>query len=719
VTQGSATNPSGSSPSDHLLQAIGQMLPPPYGFDASPGAPPMASDHPLALEIEALRAGLPASLPYPGTRGVTWFTVAPTQEKLRGSIVDLRAWVFPSFAWEDHKAPIGLPGTASGRLGPLIAAVSPSGYFRWHSAVDRIDTILRRLRQMRLLERRRPSSTTAPNPTLFELRHRFQVAIGVGDAAAARGTLAAIDAGQLDSAVNVGFMRLRFHAAFDDDQSILSDAALPSLLQMRMPTRIRSAVLRAHHRLYLHNLEREGRLSAATARYGSELHDLIGAQIGGLDRDDMIDDTAVIRLAAYRLHYLQDLNALRDLAQTQVDEVVAALLAALQVGDRRAELAQDVALEGGSVHDRGEVHAALIAELPKTHPDPSPVADGTGRTLFPIGWSELSGAFRRKDWQAVDGFLSASQDGGGIKTADRSSIATAIGEALLELATLADTDADADAARRFNSIMLAAIDTSEPALSRPEYRPVYAVLLPIWSERRRYSTFPPDGHLLLALVDAIFTHGSAQEEVEAVISIRSWWQARPVPRRLAWLLDALDLISEQSAVAGSVAHDVATALWVDGAEQIRRDPETIPRTSLALWHRIGARLGFDSESIVEFLGPPATVAEQVAADPLRNLSAKRVAIVTLQEKAAIAARDILRGRISADILVVCEHAAGAQTDAARSADVILFAWAANKHAVYEAFDGVRDRLEYVSGKGASSIVTALERWATQRSEVLA
>jgi hypothetical protein len=37
-------------------------------------------------------------------------------------------------------------------------------------------------------------------------------------------------------------------------------------------------------------------------------------------------------------------------------------------------------------------------------------------------------------------------------------------------------------------------------------------------------------------------------------------------------------------------------------------------------------------------------------------------------------------------------------------------WAATKHAVYRAFDDVRDRIEYVQGTGASSIVLALERW---------
>ena len=209
----------------------------------------------------------------------------------------------------------------------------------------------------------------------------------------------------------------------------------------------------------------------------------------------------------------------------------------------------------------------------------------------------------------------------------------------------------------------------------------------------------------------MLTHDGPAREGEVVTTLRSWWEAWPVRARLPWLLEALDLLTDRGAVEGSAALDAAASLWVDGAELIRRDPASTSRGELALWRRIAGRLGIDASTVVEYLGSLQGPGDLAVPDPLRDLPAERVAIVSLNERAARGARDILRERTTAEILVVCEQVAGAATTAAKAADVILFAWAANKHAVFRTFDGVRDRVEFVAGKGASSIVTALERWA--------
>ena len=75
------------------------------------------------------------------------------------------------------------------------------------------------------------------------------------------------------------------------------------------------------------------------------------------------------------------------------------------------------------------------------------------------------------------------------------------------------------------------------------------------------------------------------------------------------------------------------------------------------------------------------------------------------------AAELIRERTSANVIVITDTAAGSGTDSARTADIILFVWSSATHAVYRAFDGVRDKLAYVQGTGASSIVIALERWA--------
>ena len=67
--------------------------------------------------------------------------------------------------------------------------------------------------------------------------------------------------------------------------------------------------------------------------------------------------------------------------------------------------------------------------------------------------------------------------------------------------------------------------------------------------------------------------------------------------------------------------------------------------------------------------------------------------------------------------MVTETHAGAATGSAKTADVVLFVWASTTHAVYRAFDNVREKLAYVEGKGAVSIVLTLERWAMKQQEL--
>src|SRR5262249_55752809 len=99
-----------------------------------------------------------------------------------------------------------------------------------------------------------------------------------------------------------------------------------------------------------------------------------------------------------------------------------------------------------------------------------------------------------------------------------------------------------------------------------------------------------------------------------------------------------------------------------------------------------------------------------AEDVLSIAALQKIAIVSLHEKAAQAAAIMLRERTKADVFVVSELAAGSGTKNARTADVVLLVWAATKHAVYRAFDDMRDKIAYVQGTGASSIVLSLERW---------
>jgi hypothetical protein len=606
---------------------------------------------------------------------------------------------------------------ARGRLGTRIAAVSPAGYLRWQTTRAGLETVLARLRQMRLLDERRPTHVAAARPGLFELRHRFQVALEVGDAPAARVALAAIDADQLDSAVNTGFMRLRLHAAFLDDAALVADPDLPLLLQMRLPSRVRTAVFEAYHRLMLQSLEMVGDLKGAIERYRYDLDDLMGTQIATLSPSDTKAHVVSARLAGYRQFLRDEIESLKSItAQHPNDTILHGLLAACATPASPEPGEQPQAASEEPVAPRPP-HGPAMPTLPSSSLDrPLDVVSLTSAIDTPDSraWASLPDAFRQGRCDAIDAFLAFLSTDATDHGLPAALLPATLADALFEIATLPNASWDGQLADQFDRLVLSVIDATQPALSRPEYLSVYGALLSIWSERRCNSAYPPDGHLLLMLVDAVLTHGGATQEFEAVSSIRSWWNTRPVRARLPWLLEALDILTEKGAAPGSASHNTASSLWLDGVDLIRRDPGSTSQGEVALWRRIGGRLGFDNEAVTDYLGP-LVPANSASPDPLRGVPLRRVAIVTLQERAAVAAREILAERTDAEFIIVCEYVAGPATAAAHAADVILFAWAANKHSVYRAFDDVRERLVYVAGKGASSIVRALERWAHRSS----
>jgi hypothetical protein len=129
-----------------------------------------------------------------------------------------------------------------------------------------------------------------------------------------------------------------------------------------------------------------------------------------------------------------------------------------------------------------------------------------------------------------------------------------------------------------------------------------------------------------------------------------------------------------------------------------------------LWRTIGGRIGLDATTIDQFLASSLDE-ESSEPDPLDSLKIKKVAIVSLRQEPARLAAEIIRERTGAEVVLVSETHAGTASSNAATADVILFVWASTTHAVYRAFDKVREKLAYVEGKGALSIVLTLERWA--------
>jgi hypothetical protein len=333
-------------------------------------------------------------------------------------------------------------------------------------------------------------------------------------------------------------------------------------------------------------------------------------------------------------------------------------------------------------------------------------------TAMPQSWSELLYRLRKGDGAAVERFLALDHsDRPGPERLIPSELDAAVAT-LEELLTHPATGQAAEDHRHLTEAALAAFVedfVSEPQFPRPALAQLYLQLLRLWGEYKKGSAYAPDGQLLLVLSVTVLRHVASVED-EVVELLANWWSARPIRSALPFVLEAIEVILELTLVE-SRAQD----LWIDGVTLAARQPDGVVPTERLLWRALGLRAGFTQADMEAYIPTPPSDAEvEAQVDPVERVGLKKIAIVSLHERAADEASAILAERTGATVFVVNETVAGPATSRAQSADVVLFVWAATKHAVFRAFDTVRDRLVYVQGSGAGSIVLALERWAAKR-----
>ncbi|WP_353646240.1 hypothetical protein [Mesorhizobium sp. WSM2239] len=652
------------------------------------------ADHPLANEIAATLNGKVASLPYPRRQDVVWVTLAPTAGELRRAIEDLRCWVLPSFGWESAPSILSEGGTA-GQMGSLLLRQSPQGYFRWHSRLADIHHVIARLATMRAVIAQAPARQSQLRPSLEMLRRQFTLGLATGDRNTALQAINDIDQRQLDTASNALSMRIRLAAAFGDDQAIVNHPQLDDLLSMRIPQRVVESVLLAHHAVFLADHEAAGNIEAALAAYLPLYGRLAG--LAGHPTDGA--DAAIVRMATYDAALAKDAGRLHALADRfPGDAVVAAL----------ASILPALGLQSSSEPAAPPVlkTEAQLVEPPFVETVEPPVTEGethkvasvpvTDEPALPLDWSDVPTLVATDAHEPLAAFLQRAMlmpdacDPGD-------------GDFVIELFTDSDIIADTKKRAAADQVLTTVIDAyvCEERFPRRERLSLYQAVLEIWSSSRTMSTDPIDGQLLLTIADALLRLDGRLEAIAATAIVR-WWEARPVRSRLAWLGEALELLTEQS-----TAQDYL-ALWYAGAGLTKVDHEGFSVADRHLWYRLGRRLGLDVTTTDEALGGDWQPL-QSADDPLLAAGFKKIAIVSLHERAAREAAAQIEDRTQAHVVLVTDHAAGEGTASATTADVILFVWGATKHAVYRAFDKVRDRLEYVQGTGSASIVRALER----------
>jgi predicted DNA-binding protein len=245
----------------------------------------------------------------------------------------------------------------------------------------------------------------------------------------------------------------------------------------------------------------------------------------------------------------------------------------------------------------------------------------------------------------------------------------------------------------------------EPEFPRAIFGNLYLALLRLWGTLHGGTSAGQEhGHVLLELASASLQLNRGPDEVLQIVE--RWWEARPSRSQLPFLLDAIELLEREFPKPEASAN-----LWLGAADLILRSPGALTPSETALWRRVGQRLGIDQASIAHYL-PKEPVEGEL--DPLVERKLKHVAIVCMRERQAREAADQIILRSRANVTIVTETVAGAETNHARTANVILFVWMASTHAIFRAFDGFdRRRFCYVQGTGAASIVRTLERWASE------
>lgn len=726
-----------------LLRRLNDGWPEGLRLDFGGDSPPDVSGHPLGAELSALGLGGRASLPFFKGDRVAWFTVAADAEALQAAIEDLRAWILPSFGWEDDRQPLVPPADAASTLSSLIHTMSPAGYFRWWTTRGSFELVLRKLLAMRRLEEAQPAHVREQVPSLFQLRQQFDVALLTGDRDTAQEAIDIIDHHQLDTAANTRFMQIRLWDQFREYQRITTHPQISEVVQLRMPNSVRLAVVRAFHDQYLARFEEAADVEAAAKSYQENVDEVLS---GLLDACRPTDGVEVLRCLAYKVWVRRDGGEASKLLAGYDDPLLSRLLTPLQeppapplppeeqflnawrqgdwrtvqeVGCRLVETeAQELSTLTPeyllatlsfslTLHANPQLADILRSTTGRRTTEPATESPTESALIAAQSWPEFVERLKANDWEGAGKFLSLEErpSMGDLGLADIPQVLESLEEMF--------TDPAISQSQTGRQLMLGSLPViikdflTDPEFPRVPLAGVYRQLLQLWSESRLGSASPPDANLLLTLAETVLQLDSGAEALVGE-NVRSWWQARKVRAMLPFLLNALDILSELSS-----DRSLCESLWIDGAEFVRLDPQALSPGERLLWRTVGTRIGIDETTIDDFLGLDVAT-EAGAVDPLSEIELHKVAIVSLREEAARAAADVIRQRTNAQVLVVTETHAGTDTNSAKTADVVLFVWASTTHAVYKAFDSVRDKLAYVQGKGAASIVLTLERWAMKQ-----
>lgn len=693
--------------------------------------------HPLSAELVAALNSEKCSLPYflPKLNEIVWFGTARDADDLQSTVQALRCWLLPSYGWEDDRGWIVTTSEDAGGLNAKLSSMSPAGYCRWRSRLTDFGVIAQKLTQIRLLEKEKPELPPCGPPPLIQIRQQFVTALVTGDRASAQTSIRLVESHQLDSADNSLFMWLRFWFTFHEFDRITRHKDIQRLTQLRIPRVIRQCVIRAFYFSFLDQFDWKTQLGHVLAAYKLDVHDVVGSLIPNCEDNG---GPEVVKLqACYALH-LQD-YALAESLVSLVDEAsVASKLKELVASNPNVQpvpldelflkarhqkdwlslqrlsdelLQSDAQVYAPFLRDslRFQPNTALETRLDDVAPvvprQQQPDDDAEPSKQHIQSWLHWLTAATLKEDADFQSFVS-----------ERSAVSldSMQSQTVLEIASQLEklyltTDFATDQISRhllisgLPELMQDFVD--EDKFPRDTLVTIYVNLFRIWGGLKCGSLHPPDSQIMLHLAEGILEfHRDAETDI--VEQFFAWWKRSPAKALLPFLLGVVDLLDSLG------TQEQCGNFWIEGATYLRSNPKYLTHGERSLWRGIGGN-HFDQITVDEYLPVPTEVEE---VDSIREADLKKIAIVSMREPQAKAAAELIRERSDAEVVLVTKKAAGGQTDSAITADVVLFVWKATSHAVFRAFDNMeRNRLSYVQGSGAGSIVLALERWVAVKS----
>ena len=669
-----------TSPLETLISEVAKSWP--AELSTSLTAPSGSSALALSHLLDAARSGEVSTLPYAhaGKELIFWVAFGGDSRRLLEYGEDLKSWVLPGYgATSDLEF---ARGSGSGRLALLLQDASPAGYLRWTSDIQSLSRTLNVLAQMRQFLSAMPDAGSNLPPSLHVLRFRFVSALRLGEWDVAESIVDQIDRWNLEQAHKTMQMRLRVLGEAGNHKRLLEIVEKHHLWPLQHPNRVATAILHAVEHEVVRPLESRGALEQVLdhLRPWSPKLASVAAQV--------TETSGAARLLAY-------LACLDGNSQ-----------AAIQLLPQLTDpLAQFVRTRFASKEDSGP---------PQVLPLAAPVSAMGGQSFDPTDlsevepfWSRLQSLVRKGTLLAVAQHLSKLE----ALANDNPEFLLRASDALLGL--ISDPTVDAHAASRngLQDLLTSLIDVAFGAPTFPSYKymDLYISLAEALIYLRSEGASEEDAHLLHGLLAAI-ANLSKEGAVRSTDLLRSWWQLRPIPGRLDWLLGVIESLAPLHADPSTMVD-----LWSAAVALAARRRLVLTPSQFRTWQRVAGLLELDAGPAESDLAPLRPTSEAANSDILSAAGWRKVAIVSLQEGSAREAARELEKRTGAEVTVVNSLVQDGLTKVAQTADIILLVWAACSHAVYRAFDDHRERIAYVQGSGASSILSAAERWAERHA----